>query len=152
MKSRGLGDVYKRQALTKGKFFEWLAKYLEVHMNFGLDPFMMLLLIAVISVAVRYFFASGTAYVTAMVGLFATLILQIPGVDPAQVMLILLVPMGIMGILTPYGTGHSPIWFASGYNKGPEFWKLGAIFGIIYLAIFIVVGIPWIQFVMPLLG
>ncbi len=67
-------------------------------------------------------------------------------------MLILLVPMGIMGILTPYGTGHSPIWFASGYNKGPEFWKLGAIFGIIYLAIFIVVGIPWIQFVMPLLG
>ncbi len=57
-----------------------------------------------------------------------------------------------MGILTPYGTGHSPIWFASGYNKGPEFWKLGAIFGIIYLAIFIVVGIPWIQFVMPLLG
>ncbi|WP_368042835.1 anion permease, partial [uncultured Veillonella sp.] len=45
-----------------------------------------------------------------------------------------------------------PIWFASGYNKGPEFWKLGAIFGIIYLAIFIVVGIPWIQFVMPLLG
>ena len=100
----------------------------------------------------RYFFASGTAYVTAMVGLFATLILQIPGVDPAQVMLILLVPMGIMGILTPYGTGHSPIWFASGYNKGPEFWKLGAIFGIIYLAIFIVVGIPWIEFVMPLLG
>lgn len=87
-----------------------------------------------------------------VVGLFATLILQIPGVDPAQVMLILLVPMGIMGILTPYGTGHSPIWFASGYNKGPEFWKLGAIFGIIYLAIFIVVGIPWIQFVMPLLG
>ena len=69
----------------------------------------------------RYFFASGTAYVTAMVGLFATLILQIPGVDPAQVMLILLVPMGIMGILTPYGTGHSPIWFASGYNKGPEY-------------------------------
>ena len=30
-------------ALTKGKFFEWLAKYLEAHMNFGLDPFMMLI-------------------------------------------------------------------------------------------------------------
>ena len=86
-----------------------------------------------------------------MVGLFATLILQIPSVDPAQVMLILLVPMGIMGILTPWYWSQS-IWFASGYNKGPEFWKLGAIFGIIYLAIFIVVGIPWIQFVMPLLG
>ena len=53
-----------------------------------------------------------------MVGLFATLILQIPGVDPAQVMLILLVPMGIMGILTPYGTGHSQSGLLSGYNKG----------------------------------
>lgn len=40
-------------ALTKGKFFEWLAKYLEAHMNFGLDPFMMLILISVISVADR---------------------------------------------------------------------------------------------------
>ena len=50
-------------ALTKGKFFEWLAKYLEAHMNFGLDPFMMLILISIISVVVRYFFASGTAYI-----------------------------------------------------------------------------------------
>ena len=65
----------------------------------------------------RYFFASGTAYVTAMVGLFATLALQIPGADASQIMIILLLPMGIMGILTPYGTGHSPVWFASGYVK-----------------------------------
>ncbi len=130
---------------------EWLAKSAGGSLV-SLDPTMAVLGLLLAFCLLRYFFASGTAYVTAMVGLFATLILQIPGVDPAQVMLILLVPMGIMGILTPYGTGHSPIWFASGYNKGPEFWKLGAIFGIIYLAIFIVVGIPWIQFVMPLLG
>lgn len=97
----------------------------------------------------RYFFASGTAYVTAMVGLFATLILQIPGADASQIMLILLLPMGIMGILTPYGTGHSPVWFASGYVKGPEFWKLGAIFGIIYLVVFILIGIPWVEFILP---
>ena len=132
-------------------FLEWLAKSAGGSLV-SLDPTMAILGLLLAFCLLRYFFASGTAYVTAMVGLFATLILQIPGVDPAQVMLILLVPMGIMGILTPYGTGHSPIWFASGYNKGPEFWKLGAIFGIIYLAIFIVVGIPWIQFVMPLLG
>ena len=132
-------------------FLDWLAKSAGGSLV-SLDPTMAVLGLLLAFCLLRYFFASGTAYVTAMVGLFATLILQIPGVDPAQVMLILLVPMGIMGILTPYGTGHSPIWFASGYNKGPEFWKLGAIFGIIYLAIFIVVGIPWIEFVMPLLG
>ena len=69
----------------------------------SLDPTMAVLGLLLAFCLLRYFFASGTAYVTAMVGLFATLILQIPGVDPAQVMLILLVPMGIMGILTPYG-------------------------------------------------
>lgn len=132
-------------------FLDWLAKSAG-GVLLSLDPFMAVIGLLLAFCLLRYFFASGTAYVTAMVGLFATLILQIPGVDPATVMLIILTPMGIMGILTPYGTGHSPIWFASGYNKGPEFWKLGAIFGIIYLAIFILVGIPWIEYVLPMLG
>jgi len=151
-------DEYKKLgSMTRSEIFMALISVLALVLWIGgslvsLDPTMAVLGLLLAFCLLRYFFASGTAYVTAMVGLFATLILQIPGVDPAQVMLILLVPMGIMGILTPYGTGHSPIWFASGYNKGPEFWKLGAIFGIIYLAIFIVVGIPWIEFVMPLLG
>ena len=114
-----------------------------------LDPTMAMLGLLIAFCVLRYFFASGTAYVTAMVGLFTALALQVQGIDPAQIMIILFVPMGIMGILTPYGTGHSPIWFAINYVKGPEFWRLGFIFGIIYLAIFIVIGIPWIEFIFP---
>lgn len=57
--------------------------------------------------------------------------------------------MGMISVITPYGTGHSPIWFASGYVKSGEFWKLGTIFGIIYLAIFLLVGYPWMSFIMP---
>ena len=68
-------------ALTKGKFFEWLAKYLEAHMNFGLDPFMMLILISIISVVVRYFFASGTAYISAMLPVFLIVGIN-AGIDP----------------------------------------------------------------------
>ena len=37
-------------------------------------------------------------------------------------------------------------------NKGPEFWKLGAIFGYYLPCNLYRGGIPWIQFVMPLLG
>lgn len=128
-------------------FLDWLAK--SASYLVGLDVTMATLGMLFAFCVLRYFFASGTAYVTAMVGLFATLALQIPGADASQIMIILLLPMGIMGILTPYGTGHSPVWFASGYVKGPEFWKLGAIFGIIYLVVFIVVGIPWIEFILP---
>ena len=75
-------------------FLDWLAKSAGGSLV-SLDPTMAVLGLLLAFCLLRYFFASGTAYVTAMVGLFATLILQIPGVDPAQVMLILLVPMGI---------------------------------------------------------
>lgn len=132
-------------------FLDWLAKSAGgflVH----LDVTMATLGLLVAFCVLRYFFASGTAYVTAMVGLFAALALQISGANASEVMIILLLPMGIMGILTPYGTGHSPIWFASGYVKGPEFWKLGFIFGLIYLLIFIFLGIPWLKFILPYLG
>lgn len=131
-------------------FLNWLAKTAGGSL-LSLDPMMAVLGFMVAFAVLRYFFASGTAYVTAMTGLFATLLLQIPGIDASQAMLYLLLPMGIMGILTPYGTGHSPIWFASGYNKSGEFWRLGFIFGVIYLAIFALVGIPWINFVWPMI-
>ena len=36
-----------------------------------------------------------------------------------------------MGILTPYATGPSPIWYGLGYIQSKTFWLLGAFFGII---------------------
>ena len=132
-------------------FLNWLA-----HMAGGtlvsLDPTIAMLGLLIAFCVLRYFFASATAYVTAMVGLFVALVLEIPGVNATEVMTILLLSMGIMGVLTPYGTGHSPVWFASGFIKGFEFWKLGFIFGFIYLAIFIIVGISWIRFILPYIG
>jgi L-tartrate/succinate antiporter len=42
--------------------------------------------------------------------------------------------LGIMGIITPYGTGPSPIWYGSGYISQGRWWFLGAIFGALYLS------------------
>ena len=50
-----------------------------------------------------------------------------------------------MGILTPYATGHMPIYYGSGYIKGKDFWVYGAILGFIFL-IYILVGVPWVLF------
>ena len=41
--------------------------------------------------------------------------------------------LGVMGIITPYGTGPSPIWYGSGYISQGRWWFLGAIFGGLYL-------------------
>lgn len=115
----------------------------------GVSSFMSVIILLIIFSLLRYIFASGTAYVIAVCGVFSILATKIVGIDPSFTMTLLVLPMGIMGILTPYGTGHSPIWFASGYIKGSDFWKLGAIFGFIYLIVFIVIGYPWLKFIFP---
>ncbi|MCS6785331.1 MAG: anion permease, partial [Candidatus Caldarchaeum sp.] len=52
---------------------------------------------------------------------------------------------GIMGVISPYATGPAPIFYGSGYIKSSDFWKLGFIFGLIYLIALIVIGIPWLS-------
>ena len=129
-------------ALTKGKFFEWLAKYLEAHMNFGLDPFMMLILISVISVAVRYFFASGTAYISAMLPVFLIVGIN-AGIDPTLLAFIMIGTNAYGGSVTHYGAAPGPIIFSAGYNNVKDWWTVGLISAIVCLVLNYVIGIPW---------
>ena len=129
-------------ALTKGKFFEWLAKYLEAHMNFGLDPFMMLILISVISVAVRYFFASGTAYISAMLPVFLIVGIN-AGIDPTLLAFIMIGTNAYGGSVTHYGAAPGPIIFSAGYNNVKDWWTVGLISAVVCLVLNFVIGIPW---------
>lgn len=54
----------------------------------------------------------------------------------------LVLSLGIMGIITPYGTGPSPIFFGSGYLPAKDYWRLGSIFGLIYFVTFMAVAMP----------
>ncbi|ANE33541.1 DASS family sodium-coupled anion symporter [Campylobacter hyointestinalis] len=132
-------------------FLDYLAKNLGSNLV-NIEPNFALILLVIFFSLLRYFFASGTAYVTATVAIFVTIANAIPGLDPALTMLVLCLPMGFMGILTPYGTGCSPLWFGSHFILGPKFFALGAIFGAIYLLIFIVLGIPWVKFIFSTLN
>lgn len=129
-------------ALTKGKFFEWLAKYLEAHMNFGLDPFMMLILISGISVAVRYFFASGTAYISAMLPVFLIVGIN-AGIDPTLLAFIMIGTNAYGGSVTHYGAAPGPIIFSAGYNNVKDWWTVGLISAVVCLVLNYVIGIPW---------
>lgn len=124
-------------------FLSWLAETAGDFIGHYSVATAMLALI-VLYYFIHYFFASTTAHVTALLAVFITIANSIPGMDVRLVTLLMLLPMGIMGVLTPYGTGHSPVWFASGYIKNADFWRLGAIFGIIYLLVYLCVGVPWI--------
>ena len=129
-------------ALTKGKFFEWLAKYLEAHMNFGLDPFMMLILISIISVVARYFFASGTAYISAMLPVFLIVGIN-AGIDPTLLAFIMIGTNAYGGSVTHYGAAPGPIIFSAGYNNVKDWWTVGLISAVVCLVLNYVIGIPW---------
>jgi hypothetical protein len=45
-----------------------------------------------------------------------------------------------MGIISPYATGPAPIYYGCGYISRTDFWKLGLIFGIVFVAALLIIG------------
>ena len=94
----------------------------------------------------HYLFASVTAHVTALLPLMLTVAAKIPGLPIDKAALALCLTLGIMGIISPYGTGPSPVYAGSGFLPGSDYWRLGAIFGGYNLMIFLLVGVPTLLF------
>lgn len=94
----------------------------------------------------HYLFASTTAHTTALLPLMLTVATKIPGLAPTTSALALSLSLGIMGIITPYGTGPSPVYAGSGFLPGRDYWWLGAVFGIYFLAVFLLIGVPTLLF------
>ena len=95
----------------------------------------------------HYLFASGTAHVTAMIPVLLAVASTIPGVNMHTLALGLCLQLGIMGIITPFASGPSPVYYGSGYLPAADYWRLGAIFGLIFFIAFMVIGVPWILFI-----
>lgn len=74
-----------------------------------------IVIIVFLSIVVRYLFASGGAYVAAMVPVFATVGL-VTGTAPALLALAILFSNSYGGCITHYGGAAGPIIFAAGYN------------------------------------
>jgi L-tartrate/succinate antiporter len=92
----------------------------------------------------HYMFASLTAHTTALLPPFLAVVAASPDLPLRPLSLLLCYTLGLMGVLTPYATGSAPIYYASGYITRREFWRLGAIFGAIYLAVLLGLGLPYL--------
>lgn len=116
----------------------WIGKIAEASLT-GLSPTMLMIAMLTLFFLLHYFFASVTAHVTALVPVFV--VIAVKFIAPEQLpafMIILSGSLGIMGIITPYGTGPSPIWYGAGYISQARWWALGAIFAAIYFAVLLV--------------
>jgi len=132
--------------LSQVGFVNWFGNVVGGQIS-HFNPLMAMVALTVLFYALHYFFASITAHVTALLPVILAAASGIPGLDMQMFVLLLLPTLGFMGILTPYGTGPSPVYYGSGYLPSALFWRLGAIFGLIFLVAWLVIGLPWLMLI-----
>jgi L-tartrate/succinate antiporter len=128
--------------LTRVGFVKWFAESVAGQLS-GTSPTVAVAMLLLINFFGHYLFASVTAHVTAMIPVLLAVASTIPGVNMHTLALGLCLQLGIMGVLTPYATGPSPVYFGSGYLPAADYWRLGAIFGVIFFVVFLAIGVPW---------
>jgi len=132
--------------LNRVGFVKWFADSIATYMS-GVSPLTAVVVLLLINFFAHYMFASVTAHVTAMIPVLLAVGSAVPNMNMPQLALLLCLQLGIMGIITPYGTGPSPVYYGSGYLPAADYWRLGAIFGLIFLTVFMLTSVPFVLFV-----
>jgi L-tartrate/succinate antiporter len=130
------------EGLSRVGFVKWFASSMADSVA-GYSPLVVMLALVLTFYFSHYLFASITAHVTAMLPVMLAVGATIPGLDMAQFALLLCLTLGIMGMLTPYATGPSPVYYGSGYLPAKDYWLLGGVFGLVFIAAFLLIGMPW---------
>lgn len=129
--------------LAKAKFFTWLAKVVGANLDLtGISSYIVLGVLLLISVLVRYVFASMGAYVGAFLPVLFTLGLaaNAPGVPLA----LLLGASSAFGcLLTHYGGAVGPVLFGSGYVSQKDWWRIGAVLVAFNVVLYMTVGVAF---------
>lgn len=128
--------------LAQVGFVKWLAQTIGAHMT-GFSPLAAMIVLTLVFFFLHYMFASITAHVTALLPVMLAVGSAIPGINMTNFAMLLCGTLGIMGILTPYATGPSPVYYGSGYLPSGDYWRLGAIFGVIYIVAYLGIGLAW---------
>jgi L-tartrate/succinate antiporter len=107
----------------------------------GHAPLIVMSLLVALFFGVHYMFASLTAHATALLPAMLATGIAVPGVPARTFAMLMVFSLGLMGVLTPYATGPAPVYFGSGYIPRRDFWRLGLIFGVIFLAALLLLGV-----------
>jgi L-tartrate/succinate antiporter len=127
--------------LSRSGFVKWFAEFAAAHVG-GFSPTLILVLLVAVYFFSHYMFASLTAHTTAMMPMMLAAGMGIPGLSAPTLAMALALTTGIMGVITPYATGPGLAYYNSGYVPPADFWRLGTIFGLIFLAALLVIGVP----------
>jgi L-tartrate/succinate antiporter len=131
--------------LAETGFVAWLARSLAPSFS-GLSLYTTIAAIVVAFFFLHYFFASITAHTATLLPVFLAVAIAVPGISPERWALLLGYSLGLMGILTFYASGQSVVYYASGYITRRDFWVLGFVVGVLYLAVYLAMIVPWLAY------
>lgn len=141
------GIISLSSLLTKVGYFLWLADVLEKNISFGDHGIVAFIVIVALSIVVRYFFASGSAYIVAMIPVFAMLA-NASGAPVILTALALLFSNSYGGMVTHYGGAAGPVIFGVGYNDIKSWWITGGILALLTFIVHITLGVWWWELLM----
>jgi L-tartrate/succinate antiporter len=136
------------EGLNRVGFLKWVSEAVAKSVA-GVPVMTMVILLVAFFFMIHYIFASITAHVTGLLPVMLVTGLAVPGMPVKMFAMLLCYTLGIMGILTPYATGPSPIYYGSGYISRSAYWSLGLFFGVYFLAVLLLVGVPYLRFMSP---
>ena len=112
----------------------------------GLPWMAVFVILVVLYVAMHYLFVSQSAQILALLGVLLGVGTKV-GVPAAPLAFALLFASNYFSALTPQGSSANVIFSGSGYLTQGELYKLGALTTVFNLAVFLVVGTPWLLFI-----
>ncbi|MGE5346210.1 MAG: DASS family sodium-coupled anion symporter [Acidithiobacillales bacterium] len=113
----------------------------------GLPGPVALVLLLVAYVVLHYLFVSQTAHLLALFGVFLDVGVNL-GVPVAPLAFGLLFATNYFSVITPQGSSANLLFVGSGYLTPGELYKLGTITTIVLFFLYLVIGVPWVMFVM----
>ena len=130
-------------ALSSAGFYTWLADQLGVVLDLSqMNGMAVTVILVLVSLAVRYFFVSNSAFVASFYPVLFSLAVNTKA-NPMVVGLLLAFFASFGALLTHYGNGAGLITFASDYVPQKDFWRVGTIMVAMALVIFFLIGLPY---------
>jgi anion transporter len=139
------------EGLNRLGIVAWVARGVS-HALVGYAPLVVMVLLVAFFFVIHYLFASLTAHTTTVLPALLATGAAIPGMPLRAFVLLLVYSIGLMGVITPYATGPAPVYFGSGFIPRNDFWRLGFLFGLLFLATLLGIGVPYLVWVGPALG
>ncbi|MDE3055244.1 MAG: DASS family sodium-coupled anion symporter [Verrucomicrobiota bacterium] len=127
--------------LTEFGFTHWFSDQIASSLT-GPHWIASFLVLSLVYFYAHYFFASNVAHITALFVPFLIVAISV-GTPPMLAALSLGFLSNLFGGLTHYGSGPAPILFGTGFVTVREWWKIGALIGLLNIAIWLGIGAVW---------